>query len=143
MIIKHYIGISCWFKPHRGSTGFCVPMLQASWWLVGRIWDENAVMNILLSPGQKLKFILGQPSSSSKEIKDKRQLIMSKKLGYATFGELLIILLANGNQLFILSLIYLRCFLLHLTKDSCILKPFLRTLSLVTKVWWLSMSCLI
>ena len=58
----------------------------------------------------------------------------SQKLGFATFGELLI---AFSRKLNLLCLVYStaqRCCLLLLVKQNCLLKTFLRTLILMTWV---------
>ena len=58
----------------------------------------------------------------------------SKKLGFRTFGELLIVFLTKLNLLYLLySTAWRRC-LLHLIKQNCLLKTFLRTLILMIQV---------
>ena len=50
------------------------------------------------------------------------------------FGKLLIAFLTKVNLLYLLSLTSLRCCLLHLIKQNCLLETFLRTLILKTEV---------
>ena len=60
--------------------------------------------------------------------------LLPRNLALGTFGELLIVFSTKLNPLYLLYSTAQRCCLLHLTKQNCLLKTFLRTLILVTQV---------
>ena len=66
----------------------------------------------------------------------KKQSITFKKVGFGTLEKLLVVFSTNINLLYILYSTTWRCCLLHLIKQNCLLKAFLRTLSLMT---WMSL----
>ena len=66
-------------------------------------------------------------------IKQKNPLL-PRNLAVMTFGELLIVFSAKVNLLYFLYSTAQRCCLLHLIKQNCLLKTFLRTLTLMTHV---------
>ena len=57
-----------------------------------------------------------------------------KNLALRTFGELLIVFSTKVNLLYLLYSVTWRCCLLHLIKQNCLLKTFLITLILMTRV---------
>ena len=63
-----------------------------------------------------------------------KEFITSQKLGSWTFGKLPIVNLQKVNLLYLLYSTTRGCCLLHLIKQNCLLKTFLRTLILMTQV---------
>ena len=64
----------------------------------------------------------------------KKSPLLPQNLALMTFGELLIVFLTRVNLLYLLYSVTRRCCLLHLIKQNCFLKTFLRTLILMTQV---------
>ena len=62
-----------------------------------------------------------------------KESITSQKLGSRDFWRLPIVFLTKINLLYLLYSMARRCFLLHLIKQNCLLKTFLRTLILMTQ----------
>ena len=60
---------------------------------------------------------------------------LSRNLALRTFGKLLIVFSTKVNLLYLLYSMAQRCCLLHLIKQNCLLKTFLRTLILMTQVY--------
>ena len=60
-------------------------------------------------------------------------LLLPRNLAVVTFGKLLIVFSTKVNLLYLLYSMAWRCFL-HLIKQNCFLKTFLRTLILMTQV---------
>ena len=60
--------------------------------------------------------------------------LLPRNLNLRTFGELLIVFSIKVNLLYLLYSASWRCYLLHLIKQNCLLKTFLRTLILMTQV---------
>ena len=82
-----------------------------------------------------------QASNHSKRVLPNLQIILKQKspslprnLAFKTFGELLIVFSTKVNLLYLLYSLPLQCCLLHLIKQNCWLKTFLRTLILMTGV---------
>ena len=63
-----------------------------------------------------------------------KESITSKNLVLMTFGEFLIVFSSKVSLLYLLYSTAQRCCLLHLIKQNCLLKTFLRTLILMTQV---------
>ena len=63
-----------------------------------------------------------------------KQSITSQKRDSQSFGEFPIVFSAKVNLLYLLCSTIWRCFLLHLIKQNCLLKTFLRSLILKTQV---------
>ena len=63
-----------------------------------------------------------------------RSLSLPTNLTLGTFGELPIVFSTKVNLLYLLYSMSWRCCLLHLIKQHCLLKTFLRTLILMTQV---------
>ena len=61
-----------------------------------------------------------------------KETITSKNLALRTFGKMLILFSAKVNLLYLFFSTTQRCCLLHLIKQNCLLKTFLRTLILMT-----------
>ena len=59
---------------------------------------------------------------------------LPRNLALGTFGKLPIVFLTKVNLLYLLYSMAWRCCLLHLIKQNCLLKTFLRTLILMTQV---------
>ena len=59
---------------------------------------------------------------------------LPRNLALRTFGELPVVFSTKVNLLYLLYSRAWRCFLLHLIKQNCLLKTFLRTLILMTQV---------
>ena len=59
---------------------------------------------------------------------------LPRNLALGTFGELLIVFSTKVNLLYLLYSTAWRCCLLHLIKQNCLLKTFLRTLILMTQL---------
>ena len=57
-----------------------------------------------------------------------------RNLGLGTLCILPIVFLTKANLLYLLYSTAWRCFLMHLIKQNCLLKTFLRTLTLMTQV---------
>ena len=64
-----------------------------------------------------------------------KSLSLPRNLGFRTFGKLLIMFSAKVNLLYLLYLMAWRCRPLHLRKQNCLVKTFLRTLILMTHVF--------
>ena len=60
--------------------------------------------------------------------------LLPRNLPVVTFGELSVVFSTKVNLLYLLYSVAQRCCLLHLIKQNCLLKTFLRTLILVTHV---------
>ena len=60
--------------------------------------------------------------------------LLPRNLALGTFGELLIVFSTNVNLLYLLYSIVQRCRPLHLIKQNCLLKTFLRTITLMSQV---------
>ena len=58
-----------------------------------------------------------------------------QKLGFLDFGDSLLVFSTNLNLLYLLYLMVLRYYPLHLRRQNCFLKAFLRTLILITLVF--------
>ena len=63
-----------------------------------------------------------------------KSLLLPRNLALVTFGELLIVFSTKVNLLYLLYSTGRRCCLLHLIKQNCLLKTFLRTLILMTQI---------
>ena len=64
-----------------------------------------------------------------------KSLSLPRNLALRTFGKFLIVFSTKVNLLYLLYSTIWRCFLLHLIKQNCLLKIFLRTLMLMTQVF--------
>ena len=60
---------------------------------------------------------------------------LPRNLTLRTFGELPIVFLTKVNRIYLLYSTVQRCCLLHLIKQNCLMKTFLRTLILMTQVY--------
>ena len=63
-----------------------------------------------------------------------KSLLLPRNLALVTFGELLIVFSTKVNLLYLFYSMARRCYFLHLVKQNCLLKTFLRTLILLTQV---------
>ena len=63
----------------------------------------------------------------------KQKIISSQKLDSGRFDKLLIVF-PNVNLLYLLFLMFLTCFLLHLIRQNCLMKSFLRTYIIMNQV---------
>ena len=63
----------------------------------------------------------------------RRNVSLLRNIVHLNFGELLIGFLAKVNLLYVLHVMALRCFHLHLIKQNCLLKTFQKTLILVLR----------
>ena len=64
-----------------------------------------------------------------------QKISLPRYLALVTFGKLLIVFSTKVNLLYLLYSTARRCCLLHLIKQNCLLKTFLRTLILMTQVF--------
>ena len=78
------------------------------------------------------KRVLGAAKLAS--VNKTKESITSRNLALGTFGELLIVFSTNVNLLYFIYSTARRCCLLHLIKQNCLLKTFLRTLILMARV---------
>ena len=63
----------------------------------------------------------------------RRNVSLLRNIVHLNFGELLIGFSAKVNLLYVLHVMALRCFHLHLIKQNCLLKTFQKTLILVLR----------
>ena len=63
-----------------------------------------------------------------------RSLLLPRNLALVTFGKLLIVFSTKVNLVYLLHSKAWKCCLLHLINQNCLLKAFLRTLTLMTQV---------
>ena len=69
--------------------------------------------------------------------------LLPRNLTLVTFGELPIVFSTKVNLLYLCYISTQRCYLLHLIKQSCLLKTFLRILILMTQVYLYLFSILV
>ena len=95
------------------------------------------------SPDSKVKF--RQASNHCKRVLEavklayglvikQKSLLLPRNFALVTFGELLIVFSTKVNLLYLLYSTARKCCLLHLIKQICLLKTFLRTVILMTQV---------
>ena len=87
---------------------------------------------IYIQASYSYKRVLGAAKLAS--VNKTKESITSRNLALGTFGELLIVFSTNVNLLYFIYSTARRCCLLHLIKQNCLLKTFLRTLILMARV---------
>ena len=75
-------------------------------------------------------------------VKKQKSPSLLRTLPLGTFGKLPIVISTKVNLLYLLYSKARRCFLLHLIKQNCFLKTFLRTLTVMTQVSFYRFSLL-
>ena len=114
------------------SAAFAVALAHVKHFF--RLYRQNInILNLKWGSSKVVIFAKGFLKLMNLLIIKQKSLSPPRNLALMTFGELLIVSLIKVNLLYILNLTVLRCYLLHLIKQNCFLKTFLRTLILTTQ----------